>query len=209
MPVVWIPSLLRPLTDGQETVTLSGETVGQVIANLEQRFPGIRARLYQGDRLRPNLSLLVDGTLSTRGLLHKVSEDSEIRFIPAISGGSGPDCWGGRQSARCSPLRMRHRSILLIDPFPQESFDEGLIGDVALVRQLAQLIQHGFRQTYRDGFRGRFQARKEGSVCLAPIHVLGGIMRSPKGAFLIFAVKFRDLLRHKTLSLSCSFHDQK
>ena len=88
MPIVWIPSLLRPLTGGQETVTVEGETVGQVMANLEQRYPGLRARLFQGDRLRPNLSLLVDGELSTRGLLQKVREDSEIRFIPAIHGGS-------------------------------------------------------------------------------------------------------------------------
>jgi molybdopterin converting factor small subunit len=88
MPVVWIPSLLRPLTGGQETVTVPGETVGQAIENLEQRCPGLRARLYQGDRLRPNLSLLVDGELTTRGLHQKVSANSEIRFIPAIHGGN-------------------------------------------------------------------------------------------------------------------------
>jgi molybdopterin converting factor small subunit len=88
MPIVWIPSLLRPLAGGQETVTVEGETVGQVMANLEQHYPGIRARFFQGARLRPNLSLLVDGELSTRGLLQKVREDSEIRFIPAIHGGS-------------------------------------------------------------------------------------------------------------------------
>jgi len=87
MPVVWIPSLLRPLTGGQETVTVEGDTVGQVMANLEQRYPGLRARLFQGDRLRPNLSLLVDGEPSARGLLQKVGEDSEVRFIPAIHGG--------------------------------------------------------------------------------------------------------------------------
>ena len=88
MPIVWIPSLLRPLTGGQEAVTVAGGTVGQVLDNLEQRCPGVRARLCQGDRLRPNLSLLVDGELSARGLLQKVRVDSEIRFIPAIHGGS-------------------------------------------------------------------------------------------------------------------------
>jgi len=88
MPVVWIPSLLRPLTGGEETVNMPGDTVGQVMANLEQQYPGLRARLFQGNRLRPNLSLLVDGALSTRGLLQKVGENSEIRFIPAIHGGS-------------------------------------------------------------------------------------------------------------------------
>jgi molybdopterin synthase sulfur carrier subunit len=89
MPVVWIPSLLRTLTDGQETLSVPGETVGQAVENLEARYPGLRKRLFQGDRLRPDLSLLVDGALSARGLLQKVSETSEIRFIPAIRGGSG------------------------------------------------------------------------------------------------------------------------
>jgi molybdopterin synthase sulfur carrier subunit len=88
LPVVWIPSLLRTLTEGQETVSVPGETVGQAVENLEARYPGLRVRLFQGDRLRPDLSLLVDGTLSARGLLQKVSETSEIRFIPAIRGGS-------------------------------------------------------------------------------------------------------------------------
>lgn len=87
MPVVWIPSLLRELTGGQETVVVPGETVGQVIENLDQTFPGIKARLFQGDRLRPNLSLVVDGELSRRGLLHPIGENSEVRFISAISGG--------------------------------------------------------------------------------------------------------------------------
>lgn len=88
IPVVLIPSLLRSLTEGLERVTLEGESVGEVIENLDQRFPGIRERLYQGDRLHPNLSLLVDGNLSNRGLFQAVGEDSEIRFITAIRGGA-------------------------------------------------------------------------------------------------------------------------
>jgi molybdopterin converting factor small subunit len=87
MPVVWIPSLLRPLTGGQEKVSVPGETVGQAITNLEQRYPGLRARLFQGDRLRPDLSLVVDGNVSVRGLSQAVRDDSEVRFIPAIRGG--------------------------------------------------------------------------------------------------------------------------
>jgi sulfur-carrier protein len=87
MPIVWIPSLLRPMTGGAEKITVEGETVGQAMASLEQRFPGIRLRLFQGDRLRANLSLLVDGEPATRGLLQKLGEDSEVRFIPTIHGG--------------------------------------------------------------------------------------------------------------------------
>jgi molybdopterin synthase sulfur carrier subunit len=88
MPVVWIPSLLRSLTGGQEKVSVAGQTVGQVMETLEARYPGLRVRLFQEDRLRPNLSMVVDGEVSARGLLQPLKEDSEIRFIPAIRGGS-------------------------------------------------------------------------------------------------------------------------
>lgn len=48
------------------------------------------------------------------------------------------------------------RVILLIDPLSQERLDQGLVGDVALVRQLSQFIQHGFGQAQRDSLRGWF-----------------------------------------------------
>jgi molybdopterin synthase sulfur carrier subunit len=87
MPTVWIPPLLRELTGGRESVSVPGQTVRQVIDALETAYPGIRARLCDGDRLRPNLSVVVDGTVSRRGLGHPLDEASEVHFVPAVSGG--------------------------------------------------------------------------------------------------------------------------
>jgi len=87
MPRVQIPALLRELTNGQDMVVVPGETVGQVIENLDQSFPGIKGRLCYGNKLRKNLSLVIDGKLNQRGITQTVSEKSVIRFIPAISGG--------------------------------------------------------------------------------------------------------------------------
>ena len=109
-----IPSLLRPLTGGQEKVTVEGEMVGQVMVNLEQHYPGIRARLFQGDSLRPNLSLLVDGELSTRGLLQKVREDSEISFYSSDSRGSRR--WGETSGAIWMMPFLHSRRMLHPDP---------------------------------------------------------------------------------------------
>ncbi len=87
MARVIIPSLLRELTGGRHEVEVEGATVREVIDNLEARFPGLRARLLDGDRLRPNLAVVVDGEVSALKLRHKVSADSEIHFMPALSGG--------------------------------------------------------------------------------------------------------------------------
>ncbi|GIV79491.1 MAG: MoaD family protein [Litorilinea sp.] len=84
---VWIPSLHRDLTGGVEQVTVSGETVGEVIDALEARFPGIRERLCDGDRIHPYIAVVINGEMSRRGLRHRLKEPSEIHFVPAIGGG--------------------------------------------------------------------------------------------------------------------------
>lgn len=88
MPVVWIPALLQPLSGGKQKVSLPGETVRQVIDNLELQFPGMRERLLDGDRLRPAIAVAVDGVISQEKLRHRLEENSELHFMPAISGGS-------------------------------------------------------------------------------------------------------------------------
>jgi len=57
MAIVGIPSLLRGLTHGKGTITEPGNTVREVIENLEARYPGIKDRLCEGDQLRPSIAL--------------------------------------------------------------------------------------------------------------------------------------------------------
>ena len=87
MAVVWIPSLMRDLTGGKERVSVPGETVGHVIAALDDAYPGIRDRLCKGDRLDPAVAVSVDGRIARLGLLEPVEERSEIHFLPAMAGG--------------------------------------------------------------------------------------------------------------------------
>lgn len=88
MPEVWIPALLQPLSAGKQKVSVTGKTIRQVIDNLDQQFPGMRERLLDGDRLRPSIAVVVDGVISQEKLRHKLDNDSEVHFMPAISGGS-------------------------------------------------------------------------------------------------------------------------
>ena len=87
MAVVHIPSLMRDLTGGREKAEAPGHTVGEVIEALERSFPGVRARLCEGDRLKPGLAVLVDGRSGRLGLQEPAGEQSEILFVPAVSGG--------------------------------------------------------------------------------------------------------------------------
>ena len=87
MPRVFIPPLLRALTEGISEVEVEASSVRQVIAAIDERFPGIRERLCDGEQLRPGLAVAVDGRISSIGLLQKVRPDSEVHFLPAVGGG--------------------------------------------------------------------------------------------------------------------------
>ena len=87
MARVWIPSLMRDLTGGQEVVDVPGHTVGEVIASLEAAHPGTRERVCQGERIAPAITVYVDGKSALLGMLEPVREQSELRFLPAMSGG--------------------------------------------------------------------------------------------------------------------------
>ena len=87
MATVFIPSLMQSLTGGQQTVEIEGATVRQIIENLEKAHPGMKERLVADNRVKPNISVAVDGEVTPMGMLEKVSESSEVHFLPAIGGG--------------------------------------------------------------------------------------------------------------------------
>jgi molybdopterin synthase sulfur carrier subunit len=87
MAIVWVPSLLRDMTAGQETVTVTGATLGEVIEQLDLRFPGIKSRLCAGDALKTGMAAVVDTEVSRLGLLQPIGPQSEVHFLPAIGGG--------------------------------------------------------------------------------------------------------------------------
>ena len=87
MPIVAIPALMRNLTDGEERVTITGATLREVIDNLEERYPGTKAKLCDGDRIRPGIGVYVNGVITRIGMHERVEADAELHFLPAISGG--------------------------------------------------------------------------------------------------------------------------
>jgi sulfur-carrier protein len=87
VPTVIIPALLRKYTLGVERVEVAGNSLRELIVNLDKRFPGIASQLLQDGDLRPSIAVSIDGEMATFGLLERVGESSEVHFLPAIGGG--------------------------------------------------------------------------------------------------------------------------
>ncbi len=87
MAVVFLPYTLRKFAGGARDVKVPGKTLGELIKNLDKRYPGISDHLLEEGRLRPGLAA-VCGTVETRqGLMQTLEPDTEVHFVQAISGG--------------------------------------------------------------------------------------------------------------------------
>ena len=87
MAVVFIPSLMQSLVDGNDRLSVDGSNIRKLIENIDETYPGFKNRLVENGRIRPNIAVAIDGEITPLGLLQKVPEESEVHFLPAISGG--------------------------------------------------------------------------------------------------------------------------
>ena len=90
--VVRIPTVFRKLTSGREVVDLEPGTVGDLVDQLETRFPGMRAQLItEGGELHRFVNVYVndeDARYLDR-LDTKVSEGDTVSLLPSVAGGAG------------------------------------------------------------------------------------------------------------------------
>lgn len=87
--IVRIPAALRTLTGGKDEVPASGDTVGQVIDDLEKNHPGLKDRLLDEKGVRRFINIYV-GEEDVRfldGLKTTLKSGDQISIIPAIAGG--------------------------------------------------------------------------------------------------------------------------
>lgn len=87
---VRIPTPLRKLTNNEEIVEVHAATVGDAIAELQARYPGIKERLVDdGGAVRRFVNVYVNEE-DIRFLQNQhtpLKEGDEISIIPAIAGG--------------------------------------------------------------------------------------------------------------------------
>ena len=84
---IHVPTPLRSYTGGEATVAAQGETVGELLADLDRRFPGIRFRMIdEQDRIRQHIKLFINAH-DIADLAPRLSATDELTIICAISGG--------------------------------------------------------------------------------------------------------------------------
>ncbi len=90
MATVKIPAPLRKLTGDRRAVSAAGKTLAEVIEDLDRQFPGIKARMLDGDgKVHAFVNIFVDDQdiRFLQGLATTLRQDAEISIIPAMAGG--------------------------------------------------------------------------------------------------------------------------
>jgi molybdopterin converting factor small subunit len=83
---VLIPTPLRSYTRARE-VEASGATMGELLADLERRFPGFRFRIIdEQDRMRAHMRFFINGE-QVFDLNHPLRSTDDVQIVQALSGG--------------------------------------------------------------------------------------------------------------------------
>jgi sulfur-carrier protein len=89
MTTVRIPPTLRPDAEGQREIAADGATVGEVLNELGERFPRLRARIFENGNIATFVNVYVGGEdIRTQdGLDTPVVDNSTVILLPAMAGG--------------------------------------------------------------------------------------------------------------------------
>ena len=88
---VRIPTILRSYTGGLKAVEGSGDTLADLLTDLDTRYPGLRARLITGEgALHRFVNIYVnDEDVRFQGALDaKLSDGDTVTILPAVAGGA-------------------------------------------------------------------------------------------------------------------------
>ena len=82
-----IAPLLYSYTGGLKIIEVEADTVGEAIAAIDRRFPGVAFRVIdEQGQVRPHMNIFL-GEQSIRDLLTPVFAGAEIYIVGALSGG--------------------------------------------------------------------------------------------------------------------------
>jgi sulfur-carrier protein len=87
---VRIPTILRSYTDGAKSVEGSGDTLADLIGDLNARYDGLQERLVDDSGLRRfvNVYLNDEDVRFLGGLDAPVKDGDTVTVLPAVAGGA-------------------------------------------------------------------------------------------------------------------------
>jgi sulfur-carrier protein len=87
---VRIPTILRTYTGGAKAVEGAGDTLDELLSNLDATHSGLRGRLVEGEKLRRfvNVYLNDEDVRFLGGLETPVKDGDTVTVLPAVAGGS-------------------------------------------------------------------------------------------------------------------------
>jgi sulfur-carrier protein len=89
MTRVRIPPMLRAEVGGARELEAHGETVAEVIDDLVERYPTLRAQLFENGSIGSYVNVYLGGedVRTLDGLDTRVHEGSTLILLPAMAGG--------------------------------------------------------------------------------------------------------------------------
>ena len=89
MPIIRIPTPMRPHAGGLDRVEAAGSTVGELLSQLGTQYPALHERLFDGDELRGFVNVYVNNEdiRYLEDLATPVNPSDEVSIIPAVAGG--------------------------------------------------------------------------------------------------------------------------
>ncbi len=90
MSKIRIPTPLRRLTNEKDEVESNASSISELVADLEEQFPGIKDRLCEDDgTIRKFINIYVndEDIRFLDGVNTKINNEDIVSIIPAIAGG--------------------------------------------------------------------------------------------------------------------------
>ena len=85
--LVRIAALLHSYTGGLKIVEVEASTIGEAIAALDRRFPGIAFRIVdEQGQIRPHMNIFL-GEEKVRDIAASIEGTAEVYIVGALSGG--------------------------------------------------------------------------------------------------------------------------
>ncbi|MGZ5034100.1 MAG: MoaD/ThiS family protein [Usitatibacter sp.] len=84
---VVLPSPLADYTAHRREVEANGATLGELLSDLDRRYPGLRFRVIdEQDAIRPHIKIFVNRAQAST-ITTPVAEADEVLVVAALSGG--------------------------------------------------------------------------------------------------------------------------